>query len=140
MNLNYFLMYYYKMNVKLDMNMLNCVLLVVVLSLVIMCCIKSDNENFKKNTYVECVKDSSYNPAGGGWFTDFCKDSMTPITKYNKCMDKLGTEFGGKILTSEECDNMRQTELLRHPGRYCNSNCNCPRYDARKRCRAARTN
>jgi len=35
------------MNVKLDMNTLNCVLLVVVLSLVIMCCMKSNNENFE---------------------------------------------------------------------------------------------
>jgi hypothetical protein len=35
------------MNVKLDMNMLNCVLLVVVLVLVIMCCMKTNNENFK---------------------------------------------------------------------------------------------
>ena len=40
-------MYIYKMNVKLDMNTLNCVLLVVVLSLVIMCCMKTNNESFQ---------------------------------------------------------------------------------------------
>ena len=40
------------MNVKLDMNMLNCVLLVVVLVLVIMCCMKTNNENFDSDCYV----------------------------------------------------------------------------------------
>ena len=35
------------MNAKLNMNMLNCVLLVVVLSLVIMCCMKTNNESFQ---------------------------------------------------------------------------------------------
>jgi len=49
------------MNVKLNMNTLNCILLVVVLVLVIMCCMKPNNESFFNDCYVNTnIRDAEF--------------------------------------------------------------------------------
>ena len=86
-------MYIYKMNVKLDMNTLNCVLLVVVLSLVIMCCLKTNNESFQSIGAPLCNSHGSKKPCNdqswctwglGNDGTNFIGNLYKPEVCYNK--------------------------------------------------------
>jgi hypothetical protein len=119
-------MYIYKMNVKLDMNMLNCVLLVVVLVLVIMCCMKTNNESFVSDCYGNTnIRDAR-----------FCKN----LTKEDCIKGDLASDIQTHCPQfCQGCDSVSNTlapqckDLLKK--RECNISSDCKWSSKNNRCR-----
>ena len=116
--------------IKLDMNTLNCVLLVVVLVLVIMYYMNKSNEDFSDP--VKCNKDPQYNKPNFKWFTDFCDDIMKKINHdwENKCIDIEQK--------STECLKKMTDTLDTNSSLFCTSNCVCTNEETTKLCKSKR--
>jgi len=88
------------MNVKLDMNTLNCVLLIVVLVLVVMCCCKSSKEDFK----AECTKTNKTGKIRRWGMPTVCKsyrcraDTNPRSTKWEKCDEASSFSIPGSTV------------------------------------------
>jgi len=136
-------MYIYKMNVKLDMNTLNCVLLVVVLSLVIMCCMKTNNESFQSIGAPLCSEHGSKKPcidqSWCGWLskTDECVNKLD-LMKRNRSEgweERSYVPFGKKTawMDLKECEKYNTLPQGWNIRRQCNLDPSC-KYSSNRGC------